>query len=188
MKKITLVLLIGLLMLPVISRAARRKIYPMMMGPKLSTTLISNGVEGDIFGEFLEPLTVSAEMLINLYKNYFWLRTDVLGLAIHSNSNSFGINLGSPFDFVVMGQINEWRPYGFGGIGVSVYSSQEDLSSWVGLDAGGGVSYELSKGLHVFGELGGMLGNRIQSTPDVSTNTWSYGLFLAAGARFAFLW
>jgi hypothetical protein len=164
------------LMIPLALNAqakATGKIYPMMMGPRLSTTVLP--VSG-----ILNPLTVSGEMLINLYRNVLWLRTDLVSLSIRDSTNYFGINLGSPFDIVFMGRYKQWRPYGFGGLGVSVYSFGENTLYWAGVDLGGGASYEISRGLHLFGELGGRLG--------YNGTALDYGIFLGAGARFAFVW
>ncbi|NLI98428.1 hypothetical protein GX441_07190 [bacterium] len=177
MKRILTVLLVTALLYIPLSLSAQAKgggkIHPMMMGPKLSSTVLP--VSG-----ILNPLTVSGEMLINLYRNVLWLRTNLVSLSIRDSSNYFGINLGSPFDIVFMGRYKQWRPYGFGGLGVSVNSFGENTSYWAGVDLGGGASYEISRGLHLFGELGGRLG--------YNGTAFDYGIFLGAGARFAFVW
>ncbi len=149
------------------------KVYPMMMGPKISTTVLP--ISG-----LLNPLNVSGEMLINLYRNVLWLRTDLLSLSIRDSANNLGINLGSPFDIVFMGYYKGVRPYGFGGFGIYVNSFGENTNYWTGVDLGGGASYEVSRGLHLFGELGGRLG--------YNGSNLDYGIFLGAGARFAFVW
>ncbi|MBD3285996.1 hypothetical protein GF359_05840, partial [candidate division WOR-3 bacterium] len=142
---LSILLLIGI-MLPL--RAARRKkVYPMMMGPKVSVGLF----EGD---ESIYPLNVSGDMLLNLYKNYYWLRTDPVSLLINDSGDRFSINTGAPFDFVFMAHYDEWRPYGFGGIEIDVTSENENTITLAGGDFGGGISYEVSKGLHLFAEGG----------------------------------
>ncbi len=150
------------------------KVYPMMMGPRISTTVLP-------VGDILNPLTISGEMMINLYRNILWLRTDLVSLSVHDSSNSLGINLGSPFDIVLMGNYRGVRPYGFGGFGISVNSFGESASYWAGIDLGGGASYEVSRGLHLFGEIGGRLGYNSAANLD-------YAIFIGAGARFAFVW
>jgi len=178
MKRIVLILIAGVVVLPLSTAVARRsKVYPMMMGPKLSTTVIPTE-------EILSPFIVSADMLINLYKNYFWLRTDVASLSIKENSNDFGINLGSPFDFVLMWHNREWRPYAFGGFGISVKTTGENSITMAGVDAGGGLSYEVSTGLHLFGEAGVDL-DYTNPSPNGAVDV---ALFLGVGARFAFIW
>lgn len=152
---------------------ASGKVYPMMMGPRISTTVLP--ISG-----LLNPLTVSGEMLINLYRNVLWLRTDLLSLSIRDSANNLGINLGSPFDIMFMGNYKGVRPYGFGGFGIYVNSFGEYTNYWAGIDLGGGASYEVSRGLHLFGELGGRLG--------YNGSNFDYGIFLGAGARFAFVW
>lgn len=181
MKRILLICLAVMLCLPFSAEAERRsrkKIYPMMAGPKVSLGVF----EGD---ESIYPVTVSGDMLINLYKNYFWLRMDPLALRILDGGNTLSINMGSPMDFVLMWHINQWRPYGFGGFGIQVQSFEGvDPVTWAGFDLGGGVSYEAARGLHLFGEAGMDLGYTNPSVGDAV----DFRLFAGIGARFAFLW
>ncbi|MBN2379213.1 hypothetical protein JXM67_05370 [candidate division WOR-3 bacterium] len=154
-----------------------KKVYPMMMGPKVSVGLF----EGD---ESLYPVTVSGDMLLNLYKNYLWLRTDPIALVIADGGDRFSINTGAPFDFVFMGLYKGWRPYGFGGFQIDVTATGENTFTFAGLDLGGGVSYEVSKGLHIFGETGIDLDYLNSALGD----DLNFRLFIALGARFAFIW
>ncbi|GEM_PF-2806934 len=181
MKKSVAIILLSLLLFPLFLKAESRRLYPMMLGPRVSTTVLP-------FDKFISPVSISGDMLINLYKNYYWLRTDILSLTVDANSNNFGINLGVPFDFVFMGNYGAWRPYGFVGMGINVATAGERITSWLGFDAGGGASYEISQGLHLFAELGGEVNNSKQSSPAISENNWGYGIFLSLGTRFAFIW
>lgn len=188
MKRFLITLVLVALILPVSVDAARRraakpsgKVYPMMMGPKISTTVIP-------VADMLEPTTISGEMLLKLYRNVLWLRTDVLALDIYNNSNSLGINMGAPFDVMFMGRYKSLSPYGFGGFGISVGAANENTNLWAGINLGGGLGYEIARGMQIFGEAGLRVGNNTVSTPTQTTSDWDFGIFLGAGARFAFIW
>lgn len=192
MKRFLITLVLVALILPVsVDAAARRrrsqatgqtaKVYPMMMGPRISTTVIP-------VSDMLEPTTISGEMLLNLYRNVLWLRTDVLALDIYKESNSLGINMGAPFDILFMGHYKSLSPYGFGGLGLSVGAANENTNLWAGVNLGGGLGYEVSRGMQIFGEVGLRFGNNTVSTPVQTTSDWDFSIFLGAGARFAFIW
>ena len=181
-KRISVLILAAALLIPAGLDAAKtakggKKVYPMMMGPKVSVGFL----EGD---QSLYPVTVSGDMLLNLYKNYLWLRTDPLSLVISDGADRLSINVGAPFDFVFMGLYKNIRPYGFGGFSIDVNAIGENTLTMAGLDVGGGVSVEASRGLHLFGE-GGI---ELDYTTPSPGDKLDFRLFLALGARFAFVW
>jgi hypothetical protein len=179
MKRVLTIVLTALMFVTISvgAKSKSKKVYPMMIGPKITVGLF----EGD---DSFYPIYISGDMLLNLYKNYLWLRLDPVSLVINEQSDQFSINMGSPLDVVFMGRYGDWRPYGFGGLGLSVTSAGEDISTLTLFDAGGGISYEASRGLHVFGEAGVDLGYN-SALPD---DQFYYRLFLSLGARFAFIW
>lgn len=179
MKRIVTFFVIAAILCPLSMDAARRskKTIPMMLGPKLSVGFF----EGD---ESLYPVSFSGEMLLNLYKNQIWVRTNILELIAYENMNALGINLGSPLEIMYMGSYRDWRPYGFGGLGIGVTSIISDIgdvtSSWAGITLGGGASYVISRYSHLFGEGGLDIG--------YGNNDWDVRLFIAIGARFELSW
>lgn len=179
MKRIILIVIVAAILFPVSMDAARRskKTFPLMLGPKLSVGFF----EGD---ESIYPVSLLGETMLNLYKNKVWVRTNILGLTVYENSNYLGINMGSPIEAVFMGSYRNWRPYGFGGLGIGVTSSITDIgditSSHFWLTLGGGVGYMASRYSQFFGE-GGV---------DLSyfADDWNVSLFIAIGARFGLSW
>ncbi|MCK4232464.1 hypothetical protein KAX06_01105 [candidate division WOR-3 bacterium] len=179
MKRIVLIVVIAVILCPLSMDAARRskKTFPLMLGPKLSVGFF----EGD---ESLYPVSFQGEAMLNLYKNQIWVRTNILELTAYENSNYLGLNMGSPIEGVFMGSYKDWRPYGFGGLGIGVTSIISDIgditSSRVWITLGGGAAYVVSRYSHFFGE-GGV---------DLSyfADDWDWRLFIGIGARFELYW
>jgi len=179
MKRIVLIVVIAVILCPLSMDAARRskKTFPLMLGPKLSVGFF----EGD---ESLYPVSFQGEAMLNLYKNQIWVRTNILELTAYENMNALGINLGSPLEIMYMGSYKDWRPYGFGGLGIGVTSIISDIgditSSRVWITLGGGASYVISRYSHLFGEGGLDIG--------YGEGHWDWRLFIGIGARFELYW
>lgn len=180
MKRIAALVVIAFLMVPLLAfgqRRQRRESYPMMLGPKFTVGFF----EGD---ESIYPVTFAGEMMLDLYRNQLWLRTNILELTAYENMNSLGINLGSPLEILFRGRYRDFYPYGFGGFGIGVNSvitdHGDETFTWAGITLGGGGSYAVSRYTHLFGEAG------LDVT--YSSGDWDGRLFLGLGARFELDW
>jgi hypothetical protein len=179
MKRVAVILFAAAILFPVSMDAARRskKTFPLMLGPKIKVGFF----EGD---NSIYPVSFLGEAMLNLYKNQIWVRTNILELTAFEHSNDLYINMGSPIEGVFMGSYRDWRPYGFGGLGIGVESLISDVgditSSQVWITLGGGAAYVVSRYSHFFGE-GGV---------DLSyfADDWNVRLFIAIGARFGLSW
>jgi len=179
MRRIALIVVIAVILCPISMDAARRskKTFPLMLGPKLSVGFF----EGD---ESIYPVSFQGEAMLNLYKNQIWLRTNILELTAYENSNYLGLNMGSPIEGVFMGSYRDWRPYGFGGLGIGVTSIISNIgditSSQVWITLGGGAAYVVSRYSHFFGEGGVDLG--------YDGIHWDVRLFAGIGVWFGLSW